>query len=135
MLHSPRTSRRSYENNMKLPQKKGKIALIVFVNFIVLFALYLTGVAFFPLVTMVVYTVALAAAAFGYVVYNRGFSRKNVTLDMLPNEWPPEKKTEFIEDGKRRLEKSKWVLTVLLPLIGVFAYEFIDVYIVEKWFV
>ena len=120
---------------MKLPNEKRKVALIVFVNFIVLFALYLTGVTFFPLVTMVIYTVALAAAAFGYVIYNRGFSRKNVTLDMLPNEWSPEKKTEFIEDGKRRLEKSKWVLTVLLPLIGIFAYEFIDVYVVERWFV
>ena len=118
---------------MKLPEKKWKIALIVLVNFVIFIALYLTGVAFAPLATMIIYTVALAVTAFGYVIYNRGFSRKNVTLDMLPDEWPPEKKTEFIEDGKRRLENSKWVLTVLIPLIGVFAYEFIDIYIVEKW--
>ena len=55
---------------------------------------------------------------------------------MLPDEWSPEKKTEFIEDGKRRLENSKWVLLVLIPLIGVFAYELIDIYIMpyfQNW--
>ena len=121
---------------MKLPEKKGKIALILLANFILIFAVYLIGVAFAPLVTIAVYTVALSVTAFGYVIYNRGFSRKNVTLDMLPDEWSPEKKTEFIEDGKRRLENSKWVLLVLIPLIGVFAYELIDIYIMpyfQNW--
>jgi len=114
---------------MKLPESKGKIALILLANFIVIFALYVVGVTFIPLTTMIIYTVALAVTAFGYVIYNRGFSRKNVTLDMLPDEWAPEKKTEFIEDGKRRLERSKWVLTVLIPLLGVFAYELMDIYL------
>jgi len=121
---------------MKLPEKKGKVALILVINFIVIFALYFIGVTLIPLATMIIYTVVLAVTSFGYVIYNRGFSRKNVTLDMLPDEWPPEKKTEFIEDGRRRMENSKWVLTVLLPLIAICAYELIDIYVMptfNKW--
>ncbi len=121
---------------MKMPQSKGKVALILIINFVVIFALYIIGVTFIPLATMIIYTVILAVTSFGYVIYNRGFSRKNVTLDMLPDEWPPEKKTDFIEDGKRRLENSKWVLTVLIPLMGICAYELIDIYLMphfQKW--
>jgi len=119
-----------------MPQSKGKVALILIINFVVIFALYIIGVTFIPLATMIIYTVILAVTSFGYVIYNRGFSRKNVTLDMLPDEWPPEKKTDFIEDGKRRLENSKWVLTVLIPLMGICAYELIDIYLMphfQKW--
>lgn len=101
-------------------------------NFIVFFALYMVGMHLNATVTFMIYTFVLAAFAFGYVIYNRGFSRRKVTLDMLPPEWPPEKKTEFIEDGKRRLEKSKWALTVLLPLILIYAYEVIEIYVIPK---
>jgi len=108
-------------------------ALILIGNFIILFGLYMVGVSLVPIPTMIVYTVLLAVTSFGYVIYNRGFSRRGITIDMLPDEWPPEKKTEFIEDGQRRFENSKWVLLILLPLIGIFAYEVIDIFIVSKW--
>ena len=122
---------------MKLPESKKKIALIILANFIVFFVLYLVGVRLNAYVTFLVFTVLFGVTVIGYIIYNRGFTRKNVTLDMLPEEWPPEKKTEFIEDGKRRLEKSKWVLLVMLPMIGIYAYELIDIYvmpIVMQWF-
>jgi hypothetical protein len=92
----------------------------------------MTGMYLNATVTFIIYTAFLAICAFGYVIYNRGFSRKGVTIDMLPPEWTPEKKTEFIEDGKRRLEKSKWVLTVLIPLIAIYAYEAIEIFIIPK---
>ena len=114
---------------MKLPESKKKIALIVLVNFIVFFVLYLGGVRINAYVTFIIYTVLFGVTVIGYIIYNRGFTRKNVTLDMLPEEWPPEKKTEFIEDGKRRIENSKWVLTIMLPMVGIYAYELIDIYI------
>ncbi len=114
---------------MKLPESKKKIALIVLVNFIVFFALYLVGVRINAYVTFIIYTVLFGVTVIGYIIYNRGFTRKNVTLDMLPEEWPPEKKTEFIEDGKRRIEKSKWVLTIMLPMVAIYAYELIDIYV------
>ncbi len=110
--------------------KNTKYALILIVNFIVMFAMYLLFVRLSAVLTFTVYSAVFAGFAFTYVIYNRGFSRRNVTLDMLPDEWPPEKKTEFIEDAKRRLERSKWMLTVIVPLIGIYAYELIDVFVV-----
>ena len=64
-----------------------------------------------------------------YVVYNRAFTRKGVTPEMLPAEWSYEKRCEFIEDGHRRLEKSKWMLLVIFPLIVVYAFELFSIYI------
>ena len=118
---------------MKMPKQNWKTALLLIGNFIILFGLYMVGVKLRPIPTMIIYTALLAVTAFGYVIYNKGFSKRNITMDMLPDEWSPEKKTEFIEDGQRRFEKSKWVLLILLPLIGIFAYEIIDIYIISKW--
>ena len=73
-----------------------------------------------PILSMIitgVYWLALAVFAITYIAYNRAFSRKDITADMLPSDWTYEKKQEFIEDGKRRLEKSKWMLSVLIPLM------------------
>ena len=110
--------------------KKTKYAIILIVNFVVMLAMYLLFVRLSATVTFIVYSALFAGFSFTYVIYNRGFSRNKVKLDMLPDEWPPEKKTEFIEDAKRRLEKSKWMLTVIMPLIGIYAYELIDIFVV-----
>ena len=61
-----------------------------------------------------------------YVVYNRAFTRKGVTPEMLPSSMTEEEKAEFIADGERRLKKSKWMLTIIFPLILTF---FIDMFV------
>ena len=48
----------------------------------------------------------------------------------LPADWGEEEKIEYIADGKRRLEKSKWMLTVLLPLIVIYGYEIVELFII-----
>ncbi len=60
-----------------------------------------------------------------YWVYNRGFTRRGVTVDMLPDEWSDEEKKEFIEDGKRRLKKSRWMIFIIVPLCFVFIAEIV----------
>ncbi len=73
-----------------------------------------------PILSVIVtlgYWLALAALAVAYIIYNRGFTRKNVTEDMLPDTWSKEKKEEFIADGKRRAERSKWLLTVIITVM------------------
>lgn len=64
-------------------------------------------------------TVAIAA----YVIYNRGFSRKGVTYEMLPLDWSEEKKKDFIEDSKRRFRKSRWLLIIILAFLFTFAVD------------
>ncbi len=117
---------------MTKKDKKGfgkKHLIMLFANTVLLLGLYLICVRFFPLVTLIACAVVTAGVCFAYVIYNRGFTRKNLKPEDLPNTWSYEQKTEFIEDGKRRLERSKWVLTVIIPLIVIYAYEIIDIFI------
>ena len=91
---------------------------------------------FFPIV-MISYMVALAVLAFVYVIYNRAFSRKGITEEMLPVEWDIEKKREFIEDGKRRLDRSRWMLMGIIAFIVTFVVEAITLFLIplfDGWF-
>ena len=63
------------------------------------------------------YWLGFAGFLIAYIVYNRGFTRKDVTREMLPDTWSEDKKTEFIEDTQRRYERSKWMLTVIIPIM------------------
>ena len=77
---------------------------------------------FFPVV-MFSYMIVLTVLIFVYIIYNRGFSRKGVTEEMLPPEWTYEQKREFIENGERRLEKSKWILVFIISIFFTFIAE------------
>ncbi len=68
-----------------------------------------------------IYLAVATAVILGYVIYNRGFSRRGVTEEMLPDSWSAEQKREFIEDGEERLRKSR----PLLILIFAFAFTFV----------
>ena len=65
----------------------------------------------------VAYWLAFAGFLLAYLIYNRAFTRKNITVEMLPDDWSTEKKEDFVSDGKRRFEGSKWMLSVLIPLL------------------
>ena len=77
---------------------------------------------FFPVV-MFSYLTVLTVLIFVYIIYNRGFSRKGVTEEMLPMDWTPEQKREFIESGEKRLQKSKWILVFIISIFFTFVVE------------
>ena len=70
--------------------------------------------------------VLAAAAILTYVIYNRGFSRRGLTPEMLPDTMTEEEKTEFIEDGVRRLKKSRPLLIVIFAFAFTFVYDVIE---------
>ncbi|MCQ2429014.1 MAG: hypothetical protein MJ192_01655 [Clostridia bacterium] len=72
---------------------------------------------------MIVYMVSFAGLLVGYLIYNRAFINKNVTVDMLPDDWSDEKKQAFVDDNKARQDKSRWLLYLLIPFIFVFLAE------------
>ncbi len=109
--------------------KKVKTALLLVLNTVLFLTAYLLFIQINEIATLIVYSVVTAGFVFSYVIYNRGFSRRGVTPEMLPAEWSYEKRCEFIEDGHRRLEKSKWMLLVIFPLIVVYAFELFSIYI------
>ena len=83
---------------------------------------------FFPIV-MFGYMAALTVLVLVYIIYNRGFSRKGVTVDMLPDEWSEEQRLEFVESGKIRLERSKWLLVFIISLLFTFIVEAILLFV------
>ena len=114
----------------RLKGKKAIYLIALIGNFVVFFLLYAVGVNLNALVTFIIYGLVTAGFVFSYLIYNRGLSRLRVTPDMCPPEWPEDKKIEFVADGKRRLERSKWMLTVIIPLIAIYGYEVVDQFVI-----
>ena len=113
---------------MKSDAKKLLIHLLL--NSAILITLYFLVPSLFEFYYMPhIYLLAGAVLALYYVIYNRGFVAKNATPDMLPDSMSPVQKHAYLEEGKRRLKQSKWVLTLLIPIILTFFADVIYLYI------
>ncbi|MBQ1255475.1 MAG: hypothetical protein IIX91_06775 [Clostridia bacterium] len=79
------------------------------------------------------YVYVAIAAIFGlvYVIYNRGFSGKGVTPEMLPDTMSLSQKEAFIEDAKLRLRKSNWMLTIIFPTIFTIGCDMFYLHVIE----
>ena len=77
------------------------------------------------------YIYLLAGAGLGiyYVIYNRGFIGRNLTPDAMPEDMPFAEKQRFIDDCALRMKKSRWMLTVIIPIILTFAIDMILLYL------
>ena len=107
---------------MKSDAKKLLIHLLL--NSAILITLYFLVPSLFEFYYMPhIYLLAGAVLALYYVIYNRGFVGKNATPDMLPDTMSLADKQAFIEDSRNRLQRSKWVLTLLLPILFTFAID------------
>lgn len=69
------------------------------------------------------YWIAFGAFLIAYIGYNRAFKFKGVTAEMLPDTMTEEQKADFIADVKRRAEKSKWMISVIVPLLVTVAAD------------
>lgn len=69
------------------------------------------------------YMIALAALVISYIIYNKGMYLKGVTEEMLPDEMSLEEKRALIDGAKRRLERSKWMIMLIIGFIFTFAVE------------
>ncbi len=86
---------------------------------------YLITAQIFGLGVPIFYAVAGAAFLFTYVIYNRAFTRDNVTPEMLPDTMSEEQKQAFIQSGADRKRKSKWMIIVLFALFTPLAIDFL----------
>lgn len=108
------------------PETKRKATILIISSLASLFIYYgLTAINIpaLQLGVMVAYMATFGITLVAYIAYNRAFTRKNVTIDMLPDTWSKEQKEEYIADGERRLKKSEWMLMVIIPLLVTFAAE------------
>ena len=84
-----------------------------------------------PIVSFVVtfgYMLVFGGFLIAYIAYNRAFSRKGMTPDMLPDSWSNEKKQEYIEDGARRMKRSRWLLILAFAIFATLAFDIIELY-------
>jgi hypothetical protein len=115
---------------------------IVSVNTLLFFLLYrvlisygeLTGETFYSFIALVVYSALLLAFTLAYLIYNRFLWRSGITVEQLPDTWSEERKQDFVEDAKRRLKKSKWMLTVIFPLLVTFFFDSLMLFVIEPVF-
>lgn len=82
------------------------------------------------LTVMVVYMVLGAGSLLGYVVYNRGFSRRGVSAEMLPDSMTEEEKAAFVADAEARTRRSHWLLIVTFAFFFTFAIDLMELYVI-----
>lgn len=114
-------------------KKNRRYILPLVLNTVVFFGLYsyLVNKTDYMMPTLWVYFALTAGFCFTYVIYNRGFSRMKLTPDMLPASMSAEEKSAYIADGAERLERSKWMLTIIFPLLMTFILDILNMYILE----
>ena len=120
--------RNPWKNASGKDRAQRKLLLILLVNTVLFATAYFTIARYFAYIPIVYLGIA-GAFALGYVFYNRGFSRRNVTPEQLPDTMTGEEKLAWIEDGKTRLRRSRWVLTILLPLLLTFLLDLLYLYV------
>ncbi len=120
--HRQIESKKDSANDKKVTKQNLARLLVMIGATVVIFTLYRFMITqkYFEIVLGIYLTVA-TVVTLGYVIYNRGFSRRGVTEEMLPDTWSAEEKRKFIEDGEERLRKSR----PLLILIFAFAFTFV----------
>ena len=105
------------------PQVKKRLVTTLSLTFLLLFVYYGCLALGFYKPIMIVYFVVFGVLIVSYLAYNRCFVNKDVTVDMLPPEWSEEKKQSFVEGNHRRAEKSRWMVTLIVPFVIVFLCE------------
>ena len=111
---------RSNKRKTVSTEKLRKASLLI-VNTLILSFIYFGSMNLDkPILSAVVtvgFWVSFAGFLLAYVIYNRGFTRKNVTVEMLPEHWSDKKKKEYIENGNSRYERSRWMLSIIIALM------------------
>jgi hypothetical protein len=74
---------------------------------------------------MVLYAVIGAGFLIAYIIYNRAFTRDNITPDMLPDTMSEHEKVAFIQSGVERKRKSRWMIVVLFAAFVPLAIDFL----------
>lgn len=72
-----------------------------------------------------------------YLFYNRGFSLRGVTKEMLPETMSEEEKDALLKDAELRLKRSKWMIIPIVAFMFTFAIDAIELFLLpnmEVWF-
>lgn len=107
-----------------------KLMLCLLANAVLMIALYfaIPALTRFPYMPQI-YLAAGAGLGIYFVIYNRGFVGKGATPDQLPDTMTLAEKQKFIEDSQERMQRSRWVLTVLIPILITYMIDMVYLFV------
>ena len=97
------------------------LLLLLIGNSILFSVAYFALAPYFPV--YIVYLALGVVMTLIYVIYNRGFIGKNLKLEQLPDTMLQEEKQKFIDDCTARAHRSRWMITVIFPIVLAFALD------------
>lgn len=121
------------KNQQPISPEKSRLVWQLLLNCVAFTAIYFLIAPKFPYI-FYVYTAIAVIMGFVYVIYNRGFSAKGITPEMLPDTMSLSEKERFIEDAKLRLRKSNWMLLILFPAIFTVGCDMFYLFVIEGLF-
>lgn len=121
--------------------QKARYLIILIVNTVLFLSVYrvllhygeLAQNAYYSFCAMILYMALFLGFLIGYLIYNRFLYRKNLTIEDLPDTMSYAEKEAFLEDGKERLRKSKWVMLIILPIVVTFLVDAVDLFILDMF--
>lgn len=116
---------------MKTDRKKLMLRLLLHSVILIVLYFWVAEKLQFPYI-MFIYLAVGAVLGIYYLIYNRGFVGRNTTPDMLPDTMSLAEKEAFLADCRARNEKSKWVLTILIPIILTFLAEMVYLFLIPQ---
>ena len=119
----------------KVSQEGKKLTLLLIFNTLLAILIYFgcAGLGFWPI--MLIYVGLAAVLLVVYVIYNRGFAARGVTAEMLPDTMTPQQKQEYLDLARLRLKKSRWMLTLLIPILLTIALDMFYLFVIQVFWV
>ncbi len=109
------------------------IAGLSLLNVIIYFAIVPALPPIVQFAVHIAYLAIFGAALVLYIIYNRAFTRKNITIEMLPDVWSAEKKAAYIIDGEERLKKSRWLMYIIIPFLVPIGIDALYLFVWEAY--
>ena len=116
------------------PEKKTLVRILL-INCVLVMAIYFILVAVHFEYIFHIYVGVGAALGLGFVIYNRGFAARGVTAEMLPDTMTPQQKQEYLDLARLRLKKSRWMLTLLIPILLTIALDMFYLFVIQVFWV
>lgn len=83
----------------------------------------------FELPISIIYGILTLATTLWYIYVNRGIIGKIPNAEQLPSTWDKQTREAFVADMTVRRKKSKRAMLILVPMIFIFCYKILDLYL------
>lgn len=105
-----------------------KTALLLLMNTMLALLIYFGCIALGFSAIFFVFVTLAAVLLLVYVIYNQGFVLRGATPEMLDESLPVEERQAMIDKAAARYHSSRWMMTVIIPLIVAVLADALYVY-------